>query len=181
MVIDAQDVPFGIIPEIKLKAYTYLRHGGEILRNRVLGKRVPDLVERCPIADLATPTEDILDMYVSGGARYGAIITERLRYVGFLSSGALLNLLAEKRVQMAQDQNPLTRLPGNHSIGEHVANVLRASAVLLSLDSNRSPITPDQIGTLLASGKKLVKNNPRGLAWGSAEAWLKEMPAFEVE
>jgi diguanylate cyclase (GGDEF)-like protein len=123
-VVDADGLPLGLIPEARVKAYAYSQFGQEILRNRALGKRVADLMEPCPVADINTPLSELLDRHAGGRARFGVLITEALRYRGLLSSAALLTLVAERRVQQARDENPLSQLPGNRSIDDSIAAVL---------------------------------------------------------
>jgi GGDEF domain-containing protein len=49
-----------------------------------------------------------------------------LKYAGFLSSESLLNVIHEKNLAVARDQNPLSKLPGNVLIHEYVSNVLNS-------------------------------------------------------
>lgn len=123
-VLDSGGLPLGLIPEARVKAYAYSQFGRDILRNRTLGKRVADLMEPCPVADINTPLPELLDSHAGGRARFGVMITQALRYCGLLSSAALLTLLAERRVQQARDENPLSRLPGNRSIDAQIAQIL---------------------------------------------------------
>ncbi|WP_297589011.1 GGDEF domain-containing protein [Roseibium sp.] len=58
----------------------------------------------------------------------GIIITENFRYSGFLSATSLLKIIHEKRLQEAQDQNPLTRLPGNGAINKFISEMAKKSS-----------------------------------------------------
>jgi len=51
-----------------------------------------------------------------------------------MSSAALLKVLHEKTIAAARDQNPLTRLPGNLSIGDWVTDAIedRATSIVLA-------------------------------------------------
>ena len=44
------------------------------------------------------------------------ILTENMRYAGIVSAASLIKVISEKQLKLAQDQNPLTGLPGNHAI-----------------------------------------------------------------
>jgi diguanylate cyclase (GGDEF)-like protein len=48
-----------------------------------------------------------------------------MKYVGFLSASSLLNILNEKNLAVAKDQNPLSKLPGNTLVYEYVSASLR--------------------------------------------------------
>ncbi|WP_341874409.1 GGDEF domain-containing protein [Roseibium hamelinense] len=55
----------------------------------------------------------------------GIIITQNFRYVGFLSATSLLKIIHEKRIEEAQDQNPLTRMPGNGAVSRFISEAGR--------------------------------------------------------
>jgi diguanylate cyclase (GGDEF)-like protein len=44
------------------------------------------------------------------------ILTDNMRYAGVVSAASLIKVINEKQLKIAQDQNPLTGLPGNHAI-----------------------------------------------------------------
>lgn len=54
----------------------------------------------------------------------GIIIVENLKYKGFLNTRSLLNVLNEKNLAIARDQNPLTKLPGNTMIHRYVSEAI---------------------------------------------------------
>jgi GGDEF domain-containing protein len=63
----------------------------------------------------------MLEIFSHSRGDDGIIVTENLRYLGVLTTAALLEIMSEKQIQKAQDQNPLTELPGNLSIADFVA------------------------------------------------------------
>lgn len=123
-VLDAGGKPCGLVLETHLKPFVYSRYGGEILRNRSFGRSLADFVVPCPICDIGTPLERVLELVAEGENAPGAIIVEGGDYVGLLSSQALVRLLHERRLAVAVDQNPLSRLPGNNAITAQVENIL---------------------------------------------------------
>lgn len=108
--------PLGIVREGDLKDFIYLQYGRELLQNRALGRGLKDFLTRCPVVDINTEVEKILEIYATGEDKDGIIITEDFCYVGFLTADALLRIVNEKNMTMARDQNPLTKLPGNNSV-----------------------------------------------------------------
>jgi GGDEF domain-containing protein/CBS domain-containing protein len=120
-VIDAADEPHGIIHERDLKEYIYMPFGRELLSNRSYQRALSSFVTACPIVDVNTDAERILEIFANARGSDGVIVTENLKYVGVLSASALLTVMNEKQLQQAQDQNPLTELPGNLSITDYVA------------------------------------------------------------
>lgn len=124
-VVDDQGMPVGIIHEQQLKYYIYQPYGRELLRNKSFKRRVGDFATRTPFASLSSEAETLLDAFASGDGGECLILTESMRYAGVLSAASLLRIINEKQLKSAQDQNPLTALPGNRSIVEFVQNIMQ--------------------------------------------------------
>lgn len=123
-VVDAARAPVGLIRERDLKPFVYSRYGADLLRNRSNANSLLDFVVSCPVCDVGTPLERVLEAFSEESAADGVLIVESGEYVGFLSSSALLRLVHEHNLANATDQNPLTRLPGNAAIGRHIESLL---------------------------------------------------------
>ncbi len=123
-VLDVTGYPRGLVRGSNLKAMLYNRFGHALLANRGLGDPLDRLIGKCPVADIESSVEEILDIYAQGQNPDGILIVEKLCYVGLLSTQSLLTLLHEKSLEQARDQNPLTKLPGNHSITNYVTSCL---------------------------------------------------------
>lgn len=126
-VVDSADVPVGLLHERNFRSFVFNPVGRDILQNDSLGYRIADFVTRCPTADIRMPVEKVLEVYAHWSDADGIVLTEQGVYVGMLSSAALLKLVNEKRLQVAQDQNPLTTLPGNLSINNHLVDAAEAT------------------------------------------------------
>ena len=123
-VLDVTGHPRGLVRGSSLKALLYNPFGHALLTNKGLGNPLDRLIGKCPIADIESSVEEILEIYAQSQNPDGILIVEKLRYVGLLSTQSLLYLLHEKSLEQARDQNPLTKLPGNHSITDYVAGCL---------------------------------------------------------
>ncbi len=123
-VIDRSRVPIGVISDVDLKSYVYSPFGRDLMANKTYGKRLRELVRPCPVAAIETPIEKILELFAHRTDAPGVLMVEHGRYAGFMGSIAILRAVHEKNLAAARDQNPLTRLPGNLSIGEWVADAL---------------------------------------------------------
>lgn len=123
-VVDEADEPVGIVREKDLKDYAYSPFGKELMSNKKIGRRLKDIVVRCPMADINTKAEHILQAYSAVSSTEGIVIVENMKYVGFLSAHSLLRVINEKNLAAARDQNPLTKLPGNNLIHEYVSKTL---------------------------------------------------------
>jgi diguanylate cyclase (GGDEF)-like protein len=98
------------------------------MSNRGWGKSARDFVTRCPIADSSTPLDQMLAIYSSAEDAPGIIITSNGSYSGFLSTPSIIRAIHERTLARAQDENPLTRLPGNALIGEYLVERISADA-----------------------------------------------------
>ncbi len=120
-VVDANNEPRGLIHERDLKAYLYAGAPDDDDAKAALDFPLRSFVRACPIADIDSNADMLLVTFASSINSDGIIITENFRYAGFLSATSLLKIIHEKRLQEAQDQNPLTRLPGNGAISRFIA------------------------------------------------------------
>ncbi|KZM50383.1 diguanylate phosphodiesterase [Labrenzia sp. OB1] len=115
-VLDSNREPRGLIHERDLKAYLYAGAPEDEDTRAALDFPLRSFVRACPVADIDSNADMLLVTFASSINSDGIIITENFRYCGFLSATSLLKIIHEKRLQEAQDQNPLTRLPGNGAI-----------------------------------------------------------------
>ncbi|MBI1208048.1 MAG: EAL domain-containing protein [Azospirillum sp.] len=128
-VIDERRQPLGVIREAALKEFIYSRYGKDLLHNKTLGRNLRHFLSDCPVCDINTAVEDILSIYTQTKDPVGVIIVENFRYAGMLSAESLLRVLNEKNLVMACNQNPLTKLPGNDAINDHVTAALEDGSV----------------------------------------------------
>jgi diguanylate cyclase (GGDEF)-like protein len=137
-VVDEHHEPMGIIRELDLKDYTYSLYGKELMSNKAFGRKLKDFVWKCPVADIHTRAESILDVFSTASEdSEGIIIIDDNKYVGFLSARSLLRVISEKNLALARDQNPLTKLPGNNLINDYLGRALTeadASYVVAYID-----------------------------------------------
>ncbi len=84
-------------------------------------------MEKCPIVDINTREDKMLEVFVSNPDCDGVIITADLRYAGFLKPRSLLNIINERNLTIAREVNPLTKLPGNVLISRRLSDAMRAA------------------------------------------------------
>lgn len=123
-VVNSNHEPLGIVREKDLKDYVYSPYGKELIKNQRLGITPLNFLTKTPISDISTEIEQILEICTRDKNCEAILVTENGKYIGFLSMLALLNLLNEKNLAIARDQNPLTKLPGNTIINAHMADYL---------------------------------------------------------
>ncbi|MFN3395049.1 MAG: GGDEF domain-containing protein, partial [Candidatus Thermochlorobacter sp.] len=124
--------PLGIVRERDLKSFAYSPYGRELLKSS--GKTLKDFLVRCPIVDINTKAEQMIEIFSRENEdSEGIIIVEDMQYIGFLSARSLLSIINEKNLIIARDQNPLTKLPGNTLIHTYVSEGLAAGVDHYSL------------------------------------------------
>lgn len=124
-VLNANGEPRGVINEYHLKEYIYQPFGRDLLRNKVYERQVSHFVERAPIVGLDADAERLMAIFANMEGSDCVILTENMRYEGVVSAGSLIRVMNEKQLQIAQDQNPLTGLPGNRAVRDYMQGALR--------------------------------------------------------
>jgi diguanylate cyclase (GGDEF)-like protein len=115
-VLNANGEPRGVINEYHLKEYIYQPFGRDLLKNKVYERSVSHFVERAPIVGLDAEAEELMSLFANMENSACVILTENMRYTGVVSAASLIKVVNEKQLKIAQDQNPLTSLPGNRAI-----------------------------------------------------------------
>lgn len=128
-VINAQEEPLGIIREHDLKEYVYSPYGISLLMNRSYRSDLPSFVRKVPVAAIHDRLDRILELYTLDPNAEAILLTQNGRYLGYLDSRSLLQILHQREVATARDQNPLTRLPGNTIINEYISATFRPISV----------------------------------------------------
>ncbi|HOV37399.1 MAG TPA: GGDEF domain-containing protein [Spirochaetales bacterium] len=125
-VVNENNEPLGVLREKDLKQYVYSPFGVSLLRNRTYTNKHTMLafLSKLPIVEIHTRLEKILEIYASEKEAEAVLITENGKYRGVLSSRSLLEVLNEKQITEARDQNPLSKLPGNTMISEFIVEKL---------------------------------------------------------
>jgi diguanylate cyclase (GGDEF)-like protein len=126
-VVNTAGEPAGVIREQDLKMYVYSPYGVSLLLNRTSGQQLRAIVRTAPKAELHARLEELLEAYASEDGADAVVITENGAYCGVLDSRALLQVLNQREILAARDQNPLTHLPGNSKIEEYVTSRLHQS------------------------------------------------------
>ncbi|WP_454848538.1 GGDEF domain-containing protein [Rhizobium binxianense] len=115
-VLNANGEPRGIIHEHHLKEYIYQPFGRDLLKNKVYERAISHFVERAPIVGLDSDAEQLMAIFANMEGSNCVILTDNMRYAGVVSAASLIKVINEKQLKTAQDQNPLTGLPGNRAI-----------------------------------------------------------------
>ena len=97
------------------------------------------------ILDKHTGLEGMTAVLTSADQRYlteGFIITEGGRYLGLGTGEQLVRLVTEVRIEAARHANPLTFLPGNIPISEHIDRLLTAGGEFVACYADLNDFKP---------------------------------------
>lgn len=137
-VVDQKTGSFiGIVREPNIRYYIYSPYGRELLENKNYGKKLADFVSYFPVADIGLGLEKILEVMHQSQDSDGIVILENSKYLGFLSAISMIRVINERNLFTAQNQNPLSGLPGNATIIDFVNETIGAeheNAVLVYFD-----------------------------------------------
>ena len=108
----------------------------------------------------------------------GFIITEDGRYAGLATGESLVRAVTERRIEAARHANPLTFLPGNIPITEHIRRLLDSKVVFAAAYfdlNNFKPyndlygyfMSPEEIASAAAVAKKAAKESGSGIYVGT--------------
>ena len=123
-VIDADGTPLGLI-----NRYSLIDRFARPFRRELYGKKpCTQFMNPNPIrADHAMSVQELGQLFGRADHQQlvdGFIITENGRYLGIGSSQSLMGLITEMQMRAARYANPLTQLPGNVPINEHIDRLL---------------------------------------------------------
>ena len=146
-VIDA-DCPVAIINRMQ-----FMNEYSQLYYREVWGKkscmvhanREPRLIECDHNVD------ELMGILTSDDQRYladGFIVTENGRYLGLGKADQLVRSVTETRIEAARHANPLTSLPGNVPISQHIERLLKSDAGFVACYADLNNFKPfnDQYG-----------------------------------
>jgi diguanylate cyclase (GGDEF)-like protein len=122
----------------------------------------PLLVERnMPIEELSHFLADADSHHFSDGF----IITESGRYAGVASGQDLLRELTKMQLEAARYANPLTLLPGNVPINEHIERLLQAQTPFVACYCDLDHFKPFNDTYSYRKGDEMIQLTGRILSW----------------
>ena len=131
-IIGKDRMPLGVLDEEKMKELISSPFGRSVLLNESSkSPNVNKYIRKCAIADIHTDMDQLIEYFSNYKEAKGIIITSNMKYYGFLSASNIISIINERNLSNAQDQNPLTKMPGNHRIEEYINEALYKSANLL--------------------------------------------------
>lgn len=134
--------PLGIINKL-----TFLNSYGRLYHRELYGRRsCTRFMNAMPLmVEVDTPLESLYELIKGEDQSYltdGFLITENGRYAGLATGERVVRALTEFRVEAARHANPLTSLPGNIPISEHIGRLLARRSTFVACYFDLSNFKP---------------------------------------
>jgi diguanylate cyclase (GGDEF)-like protein len=137
----------------------------ELIGHKACGEIIagsPLLVEKnMPIEELSYFLADADSQHFADGF----IITDNGRYIGIASGQDLLRELTKMQLEAARYANPLTLLPGNVPINEHIERLLHANTSFVACYCDLDHFKPFNDTYSYREGDEMIQLTGRILSW----------------
>lgn len=147
-VVDENQRPLGLINR-RVFVESYARHYAPELYGR---RPCTTFMHAAPaVCDINQSLESMTSILLGEDQRYlsdGLVITEQGRYRGLGSGESLVRRVTENRIEAARYANPLTFLPGNIPVTEHIGRLLQGKRPFVAAYCDLNHFKPfnDQYG-----------------------------------
>jgi GGDEF domain-containing protein len=121
----------GIVHEYKLKSLIYSPFGRQILTSVVRPQALREYLTAALSFDVMTNVDLVLGAIAQQPDVSAVLVTENDRYVGLLDTAGIIKTMHDRLLAGARDANPLSKLPGNERIAEHMLTSLESGALPL--------------------------------------------------
>jgi diguanylate cyclase (GGDEF)-like protein len=119
--VDAEERFLGVIHEKDFKQISYSPYGMSLATNRSVSAKAAAYMKEAIHIDIASGVDKTLDVYHANADKHeGIFITRDDIYHGFIDLSKLLELSHNRTLRMAENINPLTKLPGNDQIRKFI-------------------------------------------------------------
>ncbi len=160
----------GGMPKGLISRYQFLDCFAKPFQRELMGKKPcnkfmqtePLLVEK------NMPIEELSHFMSEADSRHfadGFIITDNGRYIGVASGQDLLRELTQMQLEAARYANPLTLLPGNVPINEHIERLLKADAPFIAIYCDLDNFKPFNDCYGYRKGDEMIQLTGRLLGW----------------
>ncbi len=124
-IIDEFENFLGIIYESDIKKISYSQYGLSLAQNITYSSTLIKYIKPALSVEISWGIDKILEMYnLKSKDSLGIFITQSGKYKGFINLNSLLTLSYKRNIEIATNQNPLTKLPGNNQIEKYIEKTL---------------------------------------------------------
>ena len=113
-IVNQLDQLCGVIYEKDIKKMSYSQFGMALVKNDTSNDKLKRYIKEVISAEITWGVDKVLEIYnMYSHSSHGIFITKNNQYYGFVNLNNLLSLSYNRNLEIASDQNPLTKLPGN--------------------------------------------------------------------
>ncbi len=125
-IVDEFKYFLGIIYESDIKKISYSQYGLSLAQNQNFSTTLLKYLKPALSVEISWGIDKILEMYnLNFQDSLGIFITHCDKYLGFINLNSLLTMSYKRNIEIATNQNPLTKLPGNKQIERFIGNSFR--------------------------------------------------------
>ena len=166
-----------IIPVVKsgkplglINRYQFIDRFAKPYQRELVGKKPCEgLIQGEPLlVEKSMPIEELSHFLAEADSRHfadGFIITENGRYIGVASGQDLLRELTQMQLEAARHANPLTQLPGNVPINEHICRLLHTNSPFVACYCDLDHFKPFNDTYSYRKGDEMIQLTGRILNW----------------
>lgn len=116
-IIDEHKNLLGVIYEVDIKKISYSQYGLSLAKNKNISSTLKKYIKEVISVESSWGIDKTLDRFNHNSKKsMGIFITNANKYKGFIGLNSLLELSHKRNIEIASNQNPLTKLPGNQQI-----------------------------------------------------------------
>lgn len=124
-IIDKAGKLNGVIYEKDTKELSYSQYGLSLAKNNSINMTLKRFIKDVVSSEINWGVDKILEIYnMDTNSSHGIFITKNDCYYGFIDVNNLLSIAYNRNIEIAKDQNPLTKLPGNNQIELFITEAL---------------------------------------------------------
>ena len=166
-----------IIPVVKngtptgiINRYQFLDRFSRPFQRELMGKKLcgDSILSEPLLVEKHMPIEELSHFMAEADSRHfadGFIITDNGRYIGVASGQDLLRELTQMQLEAARYANPLTLLPGNVPINEHIERLLQANTPFIACYCDLDHFKPFNDSYSYRKGDEMIQLTGRLLGW----------------
>ena len=124
-IVDSIGQLYGVIYEKDIKKISYSQYGVSLAKNDKNKSKLKKFIKPAVSSEVTWGVDKILEVYNADiTSSHGIFVTKNGKYHGFIDVNNLLSLSYNRNLEIAKDQNPLTKLPGNRQIDMFITEAL---------------------------------------------------------
>lgn len=118
----------GVIYEVDIKQISYSQYGMSLAKNSSVSSKLCAYIKPALCVDINWGVDKTLEIYnMSKESKKGIFVNKDEKYYGFIDVDNLLQLSYKRNLEIAKNQNPLTKLPGNKQIESYLEKIFENS------------------------------------------------------